>query len=240
MPQAHSMFDKAQLELAIDMQQRSYRLLKWLADAVRRGLIRFEAAHTFASLSQGAGSWLAEHLQNIPPDTRPERKDVAVFANFFSTYLENSFDLDPAPGKRLYSPDAHCFCPMCSWLIDAPNLKAKKLGLADKKRAKHMCVDAVKTLAIDLEIVITDAEIETLLSDDTTSVNACLLAYGLDLFSRLKGIANGPSVLALWRGFAWNRSGSPKPSFRLSATLIMDAEAQIVQSLQTWNTIKVA
>ena len=234
------MFDKAQLEQAIDMQQRSYRLLRWLADVVRRGLIRFDAAHTFASLSQGASSWLAEHLQNIPPEARPERKDVAIFANFFSTYLENSFDFDPAPGKRLYSPDAHCFCPLCSWLVDAPNLKAKKLGSADKKRAKHMCVGAVYSLANELGIVITDAEIETLLADDTTSVNACFLAYGFDLFSRLKGIGNGPPVLALWRGFAWNRSGSPKPTFRLSATLIIDAEAQVVQSLQTWNTMKVS
>lgn len=234
------MFDKAQLEQAIDMQHRSYRLLKWLADAVRRGLIRFEAAHTFASLSQGASSWLAEHLQNIPPDARPERNDVAIFANFFSTYLENSFDLDPAPGKRLYSPDAHCFCPMCSWLIDAPNLKAKKLGSADKKRAKRMCVDAVHNLAIELGIVISDAEIETLLSDKSANENANLLAYGVDLFCRLKGIANGPSVLALWRGFAWNRSGSPKPSFRLSAKLILEAEAQVVQSLQRWNAMKMA
>ena len=35
--------------------------------------------------------------------------------------------MDPARGKRLYSPDAHCFCPLCSWLIDAPHLKTKKL-----------------------------------------------------------------------------------------------------------------
>lgn len=234
------MFDKSQLEQAIDMQQRSYRLLKWLADAVRRKTIRFESVHAFASLSQGASSWLAEHLQNIPPDARPEPKDVAIFANFFSTYLENSFDLDPAPGKRLYSPDAHCFCPMCSWLIDAPNLKTKKLGSSDKKRAKHMCVDAVHNLAIQQGLAISEPEIETLLSDETTNERAHLLAYGSDLFCRLKGIANGPSVLALWRGFAWNRSGSPKPSFRLSASMIIDAEAQLVHSLQKWNSMKVA
>lgn len=228
----HGMFDLAQLECAIDMQQRSYRLLKWLAGAVSIGLIRFSTAHSFASLSQGASSWLLEHLQNIPPDARPERQDIAVFANFFSTYLENSFDFDPTPGKRLYSPDDHCFCPMCSWLIDAPNLKTKKLGPADKKRARDMSIDAVQTLAVQLGVTIVDSEIDQLLADETTQENAYLVAYGFDLFDRLKGIANGPPVLALWRGFAWNRSGSPKPEFRLSARLIIDAEAHIVRLLQ--------
>jgi hypothetical protein len=49
---------------------------------------------------------------------------------------------------------------------------------------------------------------------------------------REKGIANGPSVLALWRGFAWNESGSPKHGFRLKAKLIADAENRLLALLQ--------
>lgn len=120
------MFDRDQLEHAIDLQQRSYRLLKWLANSVRDGLIRFEAVHAFTSLPDATSAWLLEHIHNVPPNARPEMADVQTFARFFSTYLEDSFDLDVAPGKRLFSPDAHCFCPICSWLIDAPNLKTKK------------------------------------------------------------------------------------------------------------------
>lgn len=228
------MFDQKQLERAIDLQQRSHHLLKWLAGAVRQGLIRFATAHSFASFSHRAALWLEEHRQIIPPDARPEPEDLTAFANFFSTFLENSYDLDPAPGKRLYSPEAHCFCPLCSWLIDAPNLKTKKLRLAHKKLAKRLCVEAVQNLALQLPLVITDTAIEQLLVDETTNENACLVAYGFDLLSRLNGIANGPAVLALWRGFAWYRSGSPKRDFHLTATLIMNAETQIRHSLQTW------
>ncbi len=226
------MFDQDQLEHAIDLQQRSYRLLKWVANAVKKGLIRFEAAHAFTSLPDATSVWLAEHLQNVPPDARPDLADVQTFARLFYTYLENSFNFDVDPGKRLYSPDAHCFCPICSWLIDAPNLKTKKVTSSDKKRANRMRVDAIQNVAKELSISVSDKDIEGLLSDLSTFENASLLAYGFDLFRRIKGIANGPAVLALWRGFAWKRSGSPKPNFQLTAALILNAEAEIVAILK--------
>ena len=226
------MFDQQQLEHAVDLQQRSYRLLKWLADAVRSGLIQFESAHAFTSLPDAASSWLSEHIQNIPPDARPDRADIPTFAKFFSTYLENSFDLDTNPGKQLYSPGAHCFCPMCSWLIDAPNLKTKKIRSADKKRAHRMRSAAIQQIATEQDIAITDVDIEELLTDDSNYEKASLLAYGFDLFRRMNGIANGPAALALWRGFAWNRSGSPKPRFQLTAELILNAEDNFVRILK--------
>lgn len=232
------MFDRDQLEHAIDLQRRSYRLLKWLANAVRDGLIRFEAAHAFTSLPDATSARLLEHIQNVPPDARPEIADVQTFARFFSTYLENSFDLDVAPGKRLFSPDAHCFCPICSWLIDAPNLKTKKVNSSDKKRANRMRVDAIQNVAKELRVSVPDTEIEELLTDVPTFESASLLAYGFDLFRRTRGIANGPAVLALWRGFAWNRFGSPKTKFQLTATLIINAEAEIINILKQRGTSK--
>lgn len=235
-----SMFHKDQLEHAIDLQQRSYRLLRWLAEAVTNGLIRFEAAHRFTSLPDATGSWLTEHLQNIPSDARPAPADVSTFAKFFSTYLKNSFDLDPVPGKRLYSPDAHCFCPLCSWLIEAPNLKTKKLRSADKKRANRMRADAIKQVAIENRLAIADKQIETLLDDDVNYEYASLIAYGVDLFQRMKGIANGPEVLALWRGFSWNPLASPKPSFQLTADAIVEAESKITELLKRCHAATVA
>lgn len=58
------------------------------------------------------------------------------------------------------------------------------------------------------------------------------LAYGYDLKQREQGVAAGPESLALWRGFAWNEHGSPKPGFRLTAGSVVDAEVRLVAALQ--------
>ncbi|TWT34759.1 hypothetical protein [Blastopirellula retiformator] len=52
--------------------------------------------------------------------------------------------------------------------------------------------------------------------------------YGLDLLLRVQGYAEGPAVLALWRRFAWTPQGSPRPKFRLSDKMILQAERQLV------------
>ncbi len=63
------------------------------------------------------------------------------------------------------------------------------------------------------------------------SEDLSLLAYGYDMSQREKGIANGPAVLALWRGFAWNELGSPKHGFRLKADMIIDAQNRLLDLL---------
>ena len=217
---------------AIDMQQRSYKLLQWMASAVKDGFISFKTAHDYSNLPDAAAGWIAGHYNNIPDSARVALDDLPEFTSFFSTYLQNSFDLVASPGKQLYSPDAHCFCPMCSWLVDAPSLKTKKLSNTDKRRANKMRLNAVSQLAIDNSIAVSDDTISELLEDAQNQSDASLLAYGHDLLQRLNGIANGPAVLALWRGFAWNENGSPKHKFKLKLDMIMNAESQLLAALE--------
>lgn len=219
----------------VDMQHRSYQLLKWMAKAVSEGFVSFETAHDYSTLPEAASGWILEHYWNIPEKARPPRDDLPAFCAFFSTYLTNSFDIVSDPGKQLYSPDAHCFCPMCSWLVDAPNLKTKKLKSTDKLRAQKMRTNALLNLAAEHRLNLREQTIAELLDDRSAFEDASLLAYGYDLLQREKGIANGPAVLALWRGFAWNESGSPRHGFRLNATMIVDAEHRLVTLLQ--NTV---
>ncbi len=217
----------AEIRRLVEMQNRSYQLLRWVAEAVRKGFIRFETAHKYSTFTDVAQDWLQEHYLNIPERARwPSRHDLSEFCAFFSTYLSNSFDLIQDPGKRLYSPAGHCFCPMCSWFVEAPNLQPKKLRPVDKKRAQMMRIAAIENLAAARGRSIAEADLIDLLQDRTVFESASLLAYGVDLTQRVKGIANGPAVLALWRGFAWNEAGSPKPGFRLDADLIIAAESQ--------------
>ena len=143
------MLNRDQIRRAVDMQRRSYRLLRWMAKAVEEGFIQFETAHDYSSLPEAAEAWILRHYLNIPSGARVAREDLSDFCAFFSTYLENSFDLVANPGKQLYSPDAHCFCPMCSWLVNAPHLKTKKLTPSDKRRARTMKAATIRDVAAE-------------------------------------------------------------------------------------------
>jgi len=228
-----AMLDQSEMRRLVDMQRRSYLLLKWMAKAVSEGFINFKTAHDYSTLPEAAEGWILGHYLNIPENARPPREDLPAFCDFFSTYLTNSLDLISNPGKQLYSPDAHCFCPMCSWLVDAPNLKTKKVQSTEKRRAQKMRVNALLDMAAEHGLDVGEEEITDLLNDRQTSEDASLVAYGYDLLQRAKGIANGPAVLVLWRGFAWNERGSPKHGFRLKAKLIVAAEERLLALMQT-------
>ena len=227
------MFDLERITHAIDMQQRSYKLLRWMASAVKDGIISFNTAHDYSNLPDAAAGWIAGHYNNIPDDSRVPLAALPEFTAFFSTYLQNSFDLVASPGRQLYSPDAHCFCPMCSWLIDAPNLKTKKVTTANKRRADKMRANAVTQIAIDNSLAVTDHVVYSLLDDDQNRHDASLVAYGHDLLQRLNGIATGPAVLALWRGFAWDKSGSPKQNFKLNSKAFIAAETSLLAAIKS-------
>jgi hypothetical protein len=221
------MFAKDELSRAINLQKRSYELLQWVASAVKRGFISFNAAHSYSSVSSAAGDWIQRHYQNIPENARPSLSDLKDFSSLFTTYLENSFELVSSPGKQLYSPDAHCFCQMCSWLVDAPNLKTKTPTPKDKKRAQRMMIDIINRIATENDVRLSDEQIEAIAKDPNLREAHALCAYGADLFQRMNGIAVGTAALVLWRNFAWLPSGSPKRKFELTADLILDAEKAI-------------
>ncbi len=93
------MLDPKELRRAVDMQRRSYLLLKWMASAVKAGFVSFKTAHMYSTLPQAAEGWILGHYLNIPANARPAREERGAFSAFFSTYLTNSFDLIANPGK---------------------------------------------------------------------------------------------------------------------------------------------
>ncbi len=102
------------------MQRHSYRLLTWMAKAVEDGFIQFDTAHDYSSLPVAAEAWILRHYENIPTDARVAREDLPDFCIFFSTYLENSFDLVPNPGKQLMTIVlfVRCLSRMSSHTVD--------------------------------------------------------------------------------------------------------------------------
>ncbi len=216
---------------AVELQQRSYALLRWVVAQVDRGTLGFKVAHDVSSLPEAAYGWLDRNYETLPRDSQPSRKDLRAFANLFASYLESSFDLVEAPGRQLYSPDAHCFCPMCSYFIDAPRLTTKKVSRNDKERARGLQATALREVARDRDRELTDADIAELLSNRGVFEAAALVAYADELIRRMDDRGSGPVGLALWRSFAWTAQGSPKPDFELTAPRILEAQGHLAQAL---------
>ncbi len=219
------MLDPVALRRAVDLQTRSYELLRWMVGAIDRGFIAFDTAHTYATFPEAAFAWLDEHHADLPLVARPAREDLLDFARFFGTYLETSFELVRDPGQVLFSPEAHCFCPMCSWLVDAPRLRTKKVGPADKQRADRLELGALRALAAELGVPESDDDFTALKQDPVLREPIARLAYARDLLARVRGATEGPATLALFRRFAWTREGSPRKDFVLRADDLLDAEA---------------
>jgi hypothetical protein len=230
---AKSVMDRVSLEEAIDLQKRSYTLLKWLADAIPRGFISFDTAHEYADSAECALAWVREHFDNLPVAARPPARDdqtMRRFANCFASYLETSFDLEEKPGTRLKSP-CGCYCPYCVIAVSAPHLRAKRLGRPDKNRAEQLECEVLNQLATSHGLAIGAGTVATLMADRPTREHAALVAYAAQLLRRCEGAYVGPWVLALWRTFAWLPTGSPKQDFELTPEMVFDAETALVERL---------
>lgn len=84
------MFDPGELQHVIQMQEKSYRLLKWMNSALRRRVLAFDVVHSAMSMAEAAGEWIDRHCDNIPSDVRPQKNELRAFANLFSSYLATS------------------------------------------------------------------------------------------------------------------------------------------------------
>ena len=77
------MLDGNVIRHAVDMQNRSYLLLKWMVKAVEDGFIQFETAHDYSTLPEAAEAWIFGHYLNIPAGARVAREDLGDFCSFF-------------------------------------------------------------------------------------------------------------------------------------------------------------
>lgn len=224
------MLNREEVEQAVDLQRKSYNLLRWLSGAMTKGIIRFDRAHDYLDEAQAAKDWIEGHYLNLPPDCRPERDELEPFAQFFSTYLFNSFDLVQNPAKQTVS-GCGCYCPICVYLVDAPHLRVKKVHRRDKVRARKIKIYALQQLALERDTHLEPEQAEELIDSPDTALEASLIAYGQQLVARTRGFAVGPSVLALWREIAWEKTGAPKKDFQLEAEQILSAEESLAKRL---------
>ena len=220
------MLDRDDIVQAVELQRRSYNLLRWLSTAIEKGVIGFSRAHEYMDEAAVAEHWIREHYSNLPSHCRPKTDQFTPFAKFFATYLTTSFDLVKHPDQQLKS-SCGCYCPMCSYLSAAPHLKAKKVTRRDKERARKIKLKALERLSFEHNAPLNAQRAQTLLDSPETS----LLAYGQQLIERTQGRSYGPPVLALWREIAWDKKGAPKKNFELEPEAILHAEQSLITKI---------
>src|SRR5215212_11588412 len=109
------MLPRDQIADAVEIQQKSYKLLLWLGQAIDSGRITFTRSHPNANAADNAYEWIQEHYDDLPEELRPARDRLRPFSNYFGSYVTASFDLTDAPGSRLES-SCGCFCELCARL----------------------------------------------------------------------------------------------------------------------------
>jgi len=223
------MLNPEEIYQAVDLQRRSYNLLRWLSTAISKGVIRFERAHDYLDEAEVAKDWIEGHYLNLPPDCRPAKDQLLPFARFFATYLTTSFELEEHSRKRIAS-SCGCYCPLCSYIVAGPKLRLKKVQRRDKTRARKIKILTLQQLAREHNTQLDQQQAEKLIDSPATGMDASLIAYGQQLVARTHGISHGPAVLALWREIAWGKT-SPKKNFQLEAENILAAEQSLAKQL---------
>ena len=225
------MFDLNEVRKAVDLQRRSYGLLRWMSTAISKGFIQFDRAHEYADQASAAKEWIQGHYLNLPASCRPQLDQLEEFAQFFATYLSTSFDLVENPGMRV-TTSCGCYCPICTYLSSAPQLTVKKVTRQHKTRARKLKIAAVEQLAREHGVDLEHEAIEKLIDSEASSEDVSLVAYGQQLIARTRGRSEGPAVLSLWREIAWDKKGAPKKDFELEADSILNAESALSTLIQ--------
>ena len=221
-------FERAELEQAIEIQERAWRLLRWVNEALRRGFLTPSGAHHYASDVEAASGWVREHVANIPSQARPpslDREPLDRFARFFVTFLDVSFEPSASAGEH-WAP--HCDCWGCGTLYRAPHLKARKAMTKDKRRAEKMRLTYLRQLALDLGLAVQENAIERLSATSARDVTLC--TYAASLVGRCLGRPATPAVLVLWRKLA-RKAPKRDPGFELRAEEVLAAEDRLAAEL---------
>lgn len=225
------MFDPEELERVVSLQQKSYKLLQWVGDALRSGTLRFNTVHSSMELFEAAKEWIGRNLDSFPADARPDRSDLDAFAHLFASYLDTSFDLVAEPGQRLAS-SSNCYCRLCSYLVAADHLRVKNPDKKARQKSRQMKDLYLSALAAELGVPLSYPEIEKLIADPALAQDIAFATYGCELLRRSRFASQGEGVLVLWREIAWDARGKIKKGFALSAERTLRAEATISNRLK--------
>jgi hypothetical protein len=217
-----SMFDEDRLRETLQLQHKSYELLRWANRAVKEGRLKVAELHGKMSTFEAARSWIERNLSSLPPEARPAPDQVDEFAHLFASYLITSFQV----AKQRWVSDG-CDCSFCSYLIAVPHLRVKTPSRLDRELARKLKVLALERLALDFELPLFADELERFLAEHPEiERDLALVAWTIEVLRRGEFRGQGEPVLALWREVAW-KDGRPDRKFEPTPERVLTAQARV-------------
>lgn len=228
------MLDPERLRTAVALQKRAYRFVKWFyIPVVRSGEMSARIALTHSEAALPLTAWLKEQSAGFPEDCQPLGRsdaDIRSFANMLGSYFQASFDLVENPGQRGAGGD---YCDACgAHLVAASHLRTKKLSRHDKEKAQALKISCLRRLAQSVGGELSEQVAEGLAVSSELRESIAMLAYGEQLLLRMEGHGAGPTVLALWREFAWTETGAPKKDFNLDPDDILRSQEAVLRAIK--------
>ncbi len=222
------MFEMKKLGRILKLHEKSYAMLRWAQDSLKRGSLSFGVAHDAMNLGSSAEEWIRRHLSSIPPSARPDPGDIPAFARLFASFILTSFNLKE--DLTLLTSECGCRCSFCSRLRAGPKLVLRNPSRKAKATALELTGIYVKKLAVEMGIADADGKVRAVLANPDLQEHLAAAAWGNELLRRSEFASQGEGVLALWRGFAW-KNGSPMRKFKLKADAICSAEKAVCEAL---------
>ncbi len=222
------MFERDQVDEILDLQRRSYTLLRWIDAKVQSGTLPLGALHGALDASHAAADWLSRNAASLPANARPPAGRLERFAHLFASYLVTSFQVSAK--KRIRTG---CECELCSYLVDAPNLHVRTPSKLDEQVAAHVKLDCLEALAAEAGAPLFRAELESFIAaNEKLRRPLAVVAYVRELDRRSTYRGQGRPVLALWRELAW-KGGRPDKKFELTSDEVIRAEDAIRDELRS-------
>jgi hypothetical protein len=221
------MFEESALRRTLQLQRKSYELLRWANQALKERRLKFADLHSNMSTWEAARSWIERNRSSLPSLARPDPDQIDEFAHLFASYLITSFRV--AKQRRISDG---CDCSFCSFLVAVPHLQAKAPTKLDCEVARTLKLVALQRLAEELELPLFAEETENFLREHPEiERDLALVTWALEVLRRGEFRGQGEPVLALWREIAW-KENHPDRKFEPTPERVLSAEARIADTLE--------
>lgn len=225
--------DLAAIEHALGVHKRALAALRALSDAVFAGMAITPSAHVEVDETAAAADWLRRNVHLVPTEARPtDPHQHEELARVVAALLVSSFDVIANPREVGVPDSGGCTCPLCLRMVAAPNLRAKKLRSSDQQRADELVADHIGALGGDAGAALTTEDCGALAAREDLRESLALSTWAEHLVRRIAGDADGPALLALWRRFAWTRTGAPKANYAVTSGDVERSRTTILAAIE--------
>ena len=223
------MFVESHLSTVLELQEKSFALLRWVRGALRDGRLSFGIVHSNADSAIVAQEWIERHRAGIPADVRPNAEQTAMFARLFVSFLTTSYRLKANAIRKV--SDCGCRCSCCSYLQAGPNIELRTPTKKDFATARELKQIYLRRLSAESGLEISSADIEAIFANASLRVSLSAATWASELIRRSEFASQGTAVLALWREYA-DQERSSKGKVTMTARTFIDAEKMVLAALQ--------